>query len=112
MGFFDSFKKASTIYDFLMLVKKENGSELIIMPDRAPQLLVKGRLRPLADNSLEEGQARDLCYTLFTAEQKAEFERNGKIEFALGVKGIGRINAEIVSVEGQVSGKFKVLGHT
>jgi len=113
MGFFDSFRqfreschKGANLHDLLVLTKKKNGDELRITPGVAPQAMIKGSLLPLSEYQLGPGETKDLCYSLFTAAQKAEFEKNKKIEFTFGIKGIGRYKANIVSAEGKVSGIF------
>jgi hypothetical protein len=41
--------------------------------------------------------------------QRAEFDKNKKIEFVFGTKDIGRFKTNIVSAAGKVSGIFTVF---
>jgi len=116
MGLFDSFRrffdavnKGGNLIDLLKQMKKENGTELRIIPGLVPQAIVKGRLLSLSEFTLKAEECRSMCYVLFTDEQKAEFEKNKKIEFVFGSNKIGRFKAKIVSAEGKVNGTFTLL---
>jgi twitching motility protein PilT len=97
------------MYGLLRQMKKVNGTELRITPGLVPQTMVKGRLIPLSEFPLEPEKCRNMCYALFTDAQKSEFEKNKKLEFAFGVKDIGRYKVNIISIEGKVSGTFATL---
>ena len=116
MGFFDwlnrfsaAVKPGGDLIDLLKQTKKLNGTELRITPGVVPQAIVKGRLVPLTDMPLEAEACKNMCYIIFTDKNKAEFEKDNKVEFAFGTKDIGRFKANIVSAEGKVSGTFTVL---
>jgi twitching motility protein PilT len=63
----------------------------------------------LSEFPLGAEQARALCFLALTDAQKTEFDKNKKIEFSFGIKGIGRFKANISSAEGKVSGAFTIL---
>ena len=116
MGFFDwlsrfsaAVKPGGDLIDLLKQTKKLNGTELRITPGVVAQAMVKGRLVPLTDTPLEAEACKNMCYIIFTDKNKAEFEKDNKVEFAFGIKGIGRYKANIVSAEGKVSGIFTAL---
>jgi len=116
MGFFDwlsrfsaAVKPGGDLIDLLKQTKKLNGTELRITPGVVPQAIVKGRLVPLTDMPLEAEACKNMCHILLTDMQRAEFDKNKKIEFVFGTKDIGRFKTNIVSAEGKVSGIFTVL---
>ena len=116
MGFLDwlnrfsaSVKPAGDLTDLLKQTKRLNGTELRITPGVVPQAMIKDRLFPLSDLPLENEACKNMCYKLFTDRQREEFDKNKKIEFAFGVKDIGRYKTNIVSAEGRVSGIFTIL---
>ncbi len=117
MGFFDALRGlmdasthgASYLTDLLQRMKKLNGTELRIAPGSPPQAMVQGRAVPLSAEPLQADECRRMCYLLFTDAQKTEFEKNGRVEFAFGVRDIGRCTARISSSAGQVSGVIALL---
>lgn len=115
MGFFESLSRmaagggGASLPDLLKRMKKENGTELRIIPGRAPEAVVRGRLLPLSGSSLDVEECRTMCTALFTDAQKAEFEKNKKIEFAFGIKDAGRFKAAVVSADGKVSAVFSAF---
>ncbi len=116
MGFLDRLSRFSEavrpggdLIELLKLMKKANGTELRITPGLAPQAVVEGRPLTLSEFTLEAEDCKKMCYILFTDKNKAEFEKNKKVEFVFGIKGIGRFKANIVSAEGRVSGAFTAL---
>lgn len=108
-AFFDSAKKESSLPELLGQAKKKNAAELRITPGVVPQAMVKGRIVPLSEFPLDSEEAKKLCYSLFTDAQKAEFEKDEKIEIGFGIKKIGNCRANIVSSEGEVRGIFTIL---
>ncbi len=112
MGFFDFLKSegsTTTVHGLLTLMKQKNGNELRLTPGALPQAMVNGRLLPLSEIVLKADHTRNLCYSLFTEAQKAEFEKNNKVEVPFGVKDLARYRAKIVSVDGKVSGVITVF---
>ncbi len=112
MGLFDLLKtppSASTMHGLLTLMKQKNGTELRLTPGTVPQALVNGRGMPLSGLPLGPEESRQLCCSLFTEKEAAEFEKNNKVEVPFGVKDLGRYRAKIVSVDGQVSGVITAL---
>ena len=112
MGFFDFLNSkgpTSTVYDLLSLMNEMHGTELRLTPGAAPQAVVNDRVLPLSEIPLQAEDTRKLCCSLFTDEQKAEFEKNNKIEFPFGVKSLGRYKANIVAAEGRISGTIAIF---
>ncbi|MBI5102173.1 MAG: hypothetical protein HZB33_10110 [Nitrospirae bacterium] len=119
MGFLDwlnsfssAVKPGGDLIDLLKQTKKLNGAELRITPGVVAQAMVKGRLVPLTDMPLEAEACKNMCHIIFTDKNKAEFEKNNKVEFAFGTRDIGRFKANIVSSEGKVSGTFIAVDPT
>jgi Tfp pilus assembly pilus retraction ATPase PilT len=112
MGLFDFLKpppSPATLSGLLALTGRMKGTELRLAPGSVPQAMVDGRLRPLSGRPLEPEVAGRMCRSLFTDKDAAMFGKNGEVEIAFAVTGLGRCRARIVSADGKVSGVIELL---
>ena len=71
------------ISDLLQATIDEGASDLHIRAYMPPKLRVHGELLPIAEESLTEEEAFELCKEMANEEQMAEVEKNGGADFAL-----------------------------
>jgi twitching motility protein PilU len=74
----------------LKLMVHKNASDLFITAGVAPSIKVNGRVTPVTQATLTPIQAREICYSIMTPEQRNEFESTHECNFAISASGIGR----------------------
>ena len=74
----------------LKLMVHKNASDLFITAGVAPSIKVNGKLMPVTQATLTPTQAREICYSIMTPEQRNEFETTRECNFAISASGIGR----------------------
>jgi len=74
----------------LKLMVHKKASDLFITAGVAPSIKVNGKLTPVTQATLTPSQAREICYSIMTPEQRNEFETTRECNFAISASGIGR----------------------
>jgi len=74
----------------LKLMVHKKASDLFITAGVAPSLKVNGKITPVTQATLTPTQAREICYSIMTPEQRNEFETTRECNFAISASGIGR----------------------
>ena len=74
----------------LKLMVHKNASDLFITAGVAPSIKVNGKVTPVTQATLTPIQAREICYSIMTPEQRNEFETTHECNFAISASGIGR----------------------
>jgi twitching motility protein PilT len=78
------------IIDLLKATIQRGGSDLHLCADSNPMIRLHGELIPISEVVLKADTSRDLIYGILTEAQRARFEENWELDFALMVEGIGR----------------------
>src|SRR5437868_6069262 len=87
----------------------QGGSDLHLSVDSAPRLRIDGHLLPLDLPPLSSADAKHLCYSVLTEEQKKEFENQKEIDLAFSVKNLARFRSNIFHQKGNVAAVFRVI---
>jgi len=74
----------------LKLMVHKKASDLFITAGVAPSIKVNGKLMPVTQATLTPAQAREICFSIMTPEQRNEFESTRECNFAISASGIGR----------------------
>jgi len=74
----------------LKLMVHKKASDLFITAGVAPSIKVNGKMTPVTQATLTPAQAREICYSIMTPEQRNEFETTRECNFAISASGIGR----------------------
>ena len=74
----------------LKLMVHKKASDLFITAGVAPSIKVNGKLMPVTQATLTPSQAREICYSIMTPEQRNEFETTHECNYAISASGIGR----------------------
>lgn len=98
-----------TLPQLLKALIDQGGSDLHIATDSPPRLRIDGQLLPLDLPGLTSVDAKQLCYSVLTEEQKREFETNKELDLAFSVKNLARFRANIYHQKGHVNGAFRVI---
>ena len=54
-------------------------------------------------------ETKQLCYSVLTEEQSAQFEKTNELDLSFGVKGLSRFRANIFMQRGAVAGAFRTI---
>ncbi|MEW6058070.1 MAG: type IV pilus twitching motility protein PilT [Bdellovibrionota bacterium] len=85
----------------------QNASDLHITIGTPPQFRIEGRMVKVKVDPLTAQDTKELCYSVLTDNQKAEFEKELEIDFSFGVKDVARFRGNIFFQKGSVGGVFR-----
>lgn len=95
--------------DMLQKLAAMGGSDLLLKAGSPPLARLNGELSPLNETALTADQVHALCLDELTEDQKARFERERELDFALSVPDGGRFRGNIYFQRGQVGGVFRAV---
>lgn len=85
----------------------QNASDLHITVGSPPQFRIEGKMVKAKIDSLTAQDTKELCYSVLTDNQKAEFEQELELDFSFGVKDLARFRGNILMQKGSVGGVFR-----
>ncbi|WP_343867028.1 type IV pilus twitching motility protein PilT, partial [Caenispirillum bisanense] len=71
------------ITDLLAFTHQQGGSDLHLIAQREPMLRLSGELRPIKTGVLSQDTVKQMLTSIMTEEQRAEYEREQEIDFAI-----------------------------
>jgi twitching motility protein PilU len=85
------------MHDLLRALIARKGSDLFITAGFPPAMKVDGKVTPVSQQSLNPVHTQELCRSIMTDKQAAEFEATNECNFAISPSGIGRfrVNAYV-----------------
>jgi twitching motility protein PilT len=95
------------IVDLLSQAVARGASDLHLCVGSPPMARVNGVLQPISDVMLDAEGNRDLIYSIFTENQRARFEENWELDFAIVVEGQGRFRGNAHYSRGAVEATFR-----
>jgi twitching motility protein PilT len=96
-----------TLHQLLKAAVKQGASDLHIVAGSPPVLRVDGRIVRVKSPDLNADQARQICYSILTDQQKGRFEATKELDFSFGIKSMARFRANLFLQRGAVSGVFR-----
>ena len=99
----------ANLHQLLKILVENNGSDLHITTNTAPQIRVDGKLTPLDFPPLTQIETKQLCYSVLTDAQKHKFEEENELDLSFGVKGLSRFRGNVFVQRGAVAGVFRVI---
>ena len=84
-----------TMQDLLRLMLQHSASDLFISDDYPPAMKVHGKLTPVGQTKLNGVATKALAYCLMNDRQRAEFEQEWELNFAINPEGIGRFRVNV-----------------
>ncbi len=88
---------------FLKLMAEKEASDLFFSVGAPPSIKIKGTTLSLSEKILQPGEVKKLAYTIISDVQKAEFEGQMELNFAINLEGIGRYRINLYRQRGEVS---------
>jgi twitching motility protein PilT len=99
----------ANLHQLLKILVENDGSDLHITTNTAPQIRVDGKLTPLDFPPLNQIETKQLCYSVLTDAQKHKFEEENELDLSFGVKGLSRFRGNVFVQRGAVAGVFRVI---
>ena len=89
--------------DLLKTTLELGGSDLHLSIGTPPQVRVDGHLQRLEQPELSPDVVKSLCYSVLTDAQKKKFEETWELDFAFGLRGVGRFRCNVFNQKGAVA---------
>src|SRR5258706_13293940 len=90
------------MHDLLRALIARKGSDLFITAGFPPAMKVDGKVTPVSQQSLSPVHSQELCRSIMTDKQAAEFEATNECNFAISPGGIGRFRVNAFVQQGLV----------
>jgi twitching motility protein PilT len=98
-----------TLPDLLKKTVEMDGSDLHLATNTPPQIRVHGKLLRLDLPPLTPSDTKQLAYSVLTDVQKKRFEETMELDFAFGVRGLGRFRCNVFNQRGAVGAVYRLI---
>ena len=98
-----------TLPELLKATVEKDGSDLHLTTNTPPQVRVHGKLQPLPMPPLTPVDTKALAYSVMTDAQKKRFEETLELDFAFGVRGVGRFRCNVFNQRGAVGSVYRLI---
>lgn len=88
------------------------ASDLHITSDAPPLFRIDGTLRQASTEILSSDATRDMVYSILTEAQRARFEQEWELDFALQIDTVGRFRGNVHYSRGAVEAAFRYIPNT
>lgn len=85
----------------------QNASDLHITVGNPPTYRIEGKMVRVKMDPMTPQDTKELCYSVISDAQKAEFEQDLELDFSFGVKDVARFRGNIYLQKGSVGGVFR-----
>src|SRR5579863_3627315 len=97
------------LHQLLKTMVEKGASDLHITTGTPPLLRIDGSIIPLKLPPLGPVETKQLCFSVLSEEQRAQFEKANELDLSFGVKGLSRFRANIYVQRGAVAGAFRTI---
>ncbi len=91
----------------LKTMVEQDASDLHISVGVPPEFRIQGKMVKVKTDPLTNQDAKELCYSVLTDSQKAEFEKNLELDFSFGIKDVARFRGNLFYQRGAVGAVFR-----
>jgi twitching motility protein PilT len=98
-----------SLHQLLRTMIEKGASDMHITTGTPPLLRIDGSIVPLRLPSLGAVETKQLCFSVLSEEQRAQFEKTNELDLSFGVKGLSRFRANIYMQRGAVAGAFRTI---
>jgi twitching motility protein PilT len=85
----------------------QDASDLHVTVGVPPEFRIGGKMVKVKMEPLGAQDSKDLCYSVLTDAQKAEFEKSLDLDFSFGIKDLARFRGNVFYQRGNVGGVFR-----
>jgi twitching motility protein PilT len=97
------------LHQLLRTMVEKGASDMHITTGAPPMLRVDGSIVPLKLPALGPVDTKQLCFSVLSEEQRAEFEKHNELDLSFGIKGLSRFRGNIFMQRGAVGGAFRTI---
>ena len=99
----------ASLEELLEALVTKGGSDLHVSAGSPARIRIDGSLRDEGPDALDPESTKRLAYSIMTAGQIAEFEKNLELDFSFGVSGLGRFRTNVFLQRGTTAAVFRVI---
>jgi twitching motility protein PilT len=96
-----------TLTQLLKAMLDYKASDMHITSGAPPTFRVHGHILRAKSANLSPSETKELCYSVLTDYQKAQFEEQKQLDFSFGIRDIARFRANVYYQRGSVTGAFR-----
>jgi twitching motility protein PilT len=97
------------LHQLLRTMVEKGASDMHLTTNTPPLLRIDGSIVPLKLPPLGPIETKQLCFSVLTEEQRAQFEKHNELDLSFGVKSLSRFRANIFMQRGAVAGAFRTI---
>ncbi len=98
-----------TLQQLLRAMVEKGASDMHITSGTPPLLRIDGTVVPLKLPPLMPSDTKQLCYSVLSEEQVAQFEQRNELDLSFGMKGLARFRANVYMQRGAVAAAFRQI---
>src|SRR5262249_49939825 len=98
-----------TLQQLLRAMVDKGASDMHVTVGQAPLLRIDGAVVPLKLAPLSPDEAKQLCFSALSDDQKAVFEKKRELDLSFSLPGLSRFRANIFTQQGHVAGAFRQI---
>src|SRR3989338_2793563 len=91
----------------LKAMVQQDASDLHLTVGVPPEFRIQGKMVKVKMDPLVAEVTKELCYSVLTDSQKAEYEAEQEIDFSFGIKDVARFRGNLFQQKGAVAGVFR-----
>ncbi|MEM7204851.1 MAG: type IV pilus twitching motility protein PilT [Planctomycetota bacterium] len=95
--------------ELLNLMVQRGGSDLHLSVGSPPRVRIDGRVQDTEFDPVSPEVAKNLVYSVLSADQVARFEKDLELDFSFGVTNLGRFRTNAFMQRGTVAAVFRVI---
>src|SRR3954465_15276719 len=96
-----------TLPHLLKAMLEHKASDMHITSGSPPTFRVHGTIVRAKAATLSPADTKELCFSVLTDQQKAQFEEQKQLDFSFGIRDIARFRANVYFQRGAVAGAFR-----
>ncbi|HAH32480.1 MAG TPA: type IV pili twitching motility protein PilT [Elusimicrobia bacterium] len=98
-----------TMSELFIMMHEKNASDIHLTAGAPPMLRIDGELLPSPFDKLTADMAQTLAFSLMTDAQRQRFEATNELDFAFGIKGMGRLRMNAYRQRGVVGAAIRSI---
>jgi len=98
-----------TMSDLFILMHEKKASDLHLTVGAPPMLRIDGELVPTPYEKLTPEMCQTLIFSLMTDAQRQKFEATNELDFAFGIKGLGRLRMNVYRQRGVIGAAIRSI---
>ena len=98
-----------TMSELFIMMHEKGASDLHLTVGAPPMIRVDGELLPMPFEKLNPEMCQTLIFSLMTDSQRQKFEETNELDFAFGIKGMGRLRMNAYRQRGVVGSAIRAI---